>query len=147
MRIALLGLIAVLTTLSIACAGTARDEPASSQVTLRDFLLQPSGLLFSLHPTEARIVVSATANKPLRVCEDGTTFSTHWQGGCRKLGKLPLALPPSGGAVHVAFRVMPSSAAAAHVAILRVRWHCVDHAFIVVRGKSRVRRSSPSFDC
>lgn len=124
-----------------------REAPSISQVTLRGFVLKPSGLTFSFHPTEARIVVAAVANERLRVCEDGTTFSNHWKGGCRTLALLPLALPTSGGAVHVGFRVMPSRAAAVRVTILRVRWHCVDHAFIIVRGATRVGRVSPSFDC
>jgi hypothetical protein len=118
-----------------------------SQVTLRGFVLPPSGLLFSLHPTDAPIVVTAISNALLRVCEGGTTFAGHWTGGCRSLARRPLALPASGGAVHVAFRVLPSGRAAAHVAMLRLRWHCVDHAFIVLRGGSRLGRTSPSFDC
>jgi hypothetical protein len=65
----------------------------------------------------------------------------------RMLARLPLALPTSGGAVHVGFRVMPARAAAVRVMILRVRWHCVDHAFIIVRGATRVGRVSPFFDC
>jgi hypothetical protein len=125
----------------------ARQSPSISQVTLRGFVLKPSGLLFSLHPAEARIVLTAVAHERLRVCEDGTTFSNHWQGGCRTLARLPLALPTSGGAVHVGFRVMPSRAAAVRVTILRVRWHCVDHAFIIVRGATRTGKVSPSFDC
>jgi hypothetical protein len=125
----------------------AREAPSTSQVTLRDFVLTPSGLLFGFHPTEARIVVTAVANERLRVCEDGSTFSNHWQGGCRTLARLPLALPTSGGAVHVGFRVLPARAAAVRVSILRVRWHCVDHAFTIVRGATRLGRVSPSFDC
>jgi hypothetical protein len=147
----MLSLIAVLIVLSADYARpgarTVQEKPAISQMTLRAFVLRPQGLLVSLHPTEARIVVTAIATESLRVCEDGTTFSRYWNGGCRRLGRLPLALPTSGGAMHVGFRVMPSSAAGTRVAILRVRWHCVDHDFIVVRGATRVGRASPSFDC
>jgi hypothetical protein len=125
----------------------AQQTPSTSQVTLRAFVLPPSGLLFSLHPTEARIVLTATASEPLKVCEDGTTFSRHWTGGCRRLARLMLALPTSGGAVHVGFRVMPSGAAATRVTILTVRWHCVDHDFIVVPGSTRGGHGSPTFDC
>jgi methionine-rich copper-binding protein CopC len=125
----------------------AQQKPSTSKVTLRAFVLRPSGLLFSLHPTEARIVVNATANEALRVCEDGTTFSRHWAGGCRKLTRLPVALPTSGGAVHVGFRVMPSGATAARVTMLTVRWHCVDHDFILVHGNTRVRNVTPTFNC
>ena len=46
---------------------------------------------------------------PLKVCELGTTFSTYWKGGCRRLGGPQMALPTSGGAVHIGFRVLPSS--------------------------------------
>jgi methionine-rich copper-binding protein CopC len=125
----------------------AQQKPSTSKVTLRAFVLRPSGLLFSLHPTEARIVVSATANEALRVCEDGTTFSRHWAGGCRRLTRLPVALPTSGGAVHVGFRVMPSGATAIRVTMLTVRWHCVDHDFILLHGSTRVGHPSPTFDC
>jgi len=146
MRVALLTLTVVLTVASVGSAG-AREKPAISQVTLREFVLQPSGLLFNVHPTEARIVVTAIATNALRVCEDGTTFSHYWTGGCRRLARMPLALPTSGGAVHVGFRVLPAGAAATRVTILRLRWHCVDHDFIVVRGSTHVRRTSPIFDC
>jgi hypothetical protein len=152
-RVALLTLVAALAGSAAAFghvaarASSAREKPSISQVILRDFVLQPSGLLFSLHPTEARIVVSATASERLQVCEDGTTFSNHWKGGCRTLTRLPLALPTSGGAVHVGFRIKPSSAVRTQVTLLRVRWHCVDHALIIVRGATRVGRVSPSFDC
>jgi hypothetical protein len=61
----------------------AQHQPSTSHVTLRAFLLRPAGLLFSLHPTEARVVVTADANEALKVCEDGTTFSRHWTGGCQ----------------------------------------------------------------
>jgi len=125
----------------------AHEKPSISQVTLRAFVLRPSGLLFSFHPTEARIVVTAVANERLRVCEDGTTFSHYWNSGCRALARLPLTLPTSGGAVHVGFRVMPSRAAAVRVTTLRVRWHCVDHAFTIIRGATRTGPVSPSFDC
>jgi hypothetical protein len=163
MRVALLTLMAGLSASTAASAGAvfhiwvghvahagpvaAREAPSISQVTLRAFVLRPSGLLFSFHPTEARIVLTAVANERLRVCEDGTTFSHYWKGGCRTLARLPLALPTSGGAVHVGFRVMPSRAVAARVTTLRVRWHCVDHAFIIIRGATRTGPTSPSFDC
>ena len=122
-------------------------RPSISEVILRNFVLRPSGVLFSFHPTDARIRITASANQRLKVCEDGTTFSSHWQGGCRTLTRLPLQLPTSGGAVHVGFRVMPLRAAATHVTILRIRWHCVDHDFIIVRGATHLERASPTFDC
>ncbi len=119
-----------------------------SQATLGGFVLKPSGLLFSLHPTEAHIVVSAVADERLKVCEDGTTFLHYWKGGCRTLGHLPVALPTSGGAVHIGFRVMPlNGGSSARITNLRVRWHCVDHDFILVRGTTRVRSPLPTFDC
>lgn len=125
-----------------------RAAPSMSQVALGGFVLKPSGLLFSLHPTEARIVLSAVADERLKVCQDGTTFSHHWRGGCRSLARVPLALPTSGGAVHVGFRVMPSKGGtSARITTLRVRWHCVDHDFILVRGTTRVRLPLPTFDC
>jgi hypothetical protein len=118
-----------------------------STVVLRDFLLKPSGILFGMHPTEARIVVIATALAPLKVCEVGTTFSTYWNGGCRRLVGRPMALPTSGGAVHIGFRVMPSSGRPTRVRTLRVRWHCVDHYFGLLRGTTAVRAVTPTFDC
>ena len=126
----------------------AQDAHSISKVALGDFVLKPSGILFSFHPTDARIVLSAVADERLRVCEDGTTFSHYWTGGCRVLTRLPLSLPTSGGAVHVGFRVLPStSGASARITNLRVLWHCVDHDFILMRGTTRVRRPIPTFDC
>ena len=108
-------------------AHTARRHRTSASVVLRDFLLKPSGILFAMHPTEARIVVSAAAAGPLKVCQLGTTFLTYWKGGCRRLGGPQTTLPTSGGAVHIGFRVLPSSGRPTRVIALRVRWHCVDH--------------------
>lgn len=149
MRFQVVALTTVLVIAAPLSANTiwARQARSVSHVTLRSFVLRPSGLLFSLHPTEARIVVIATANKPLRVCEDGTTFSRHWTGGCRRLTRLPLALPTSGGAVHVGFHVKPSGATATRVTVLTVQWHCVDHDFILLRGSTRLGHASPTFDC
>jgi hypothetical protein len=100
-----------------------------------------------MHPTDARITLAAAADPPLKVCRLGTTFSTHWRGGCRRLAERPLALPTSGGAVHVGFRVLPSNGRAMRVVTLRVRWHCVDHYFAIMRGKTDVRGANPTFDC
>ena len=123
----------------------AREQ--SSAVSLRSFRLEPAGILFGLHPTEARIVVSAATSAPLKVCQLGTTFSHYWAGGCRRLAGRPIALPTSGGAVHVGFRVLPADGRATRVTALRVRWHCVDHYFSLLRGNTRVRVSRPTFDC
>lgn len=123
------------------------DRPSASAVQLKDFLLKPPGILFAMHPTEARITVIATASAPLKVCEFGTTFSTYWRGGCRRLARRPLALPTSGGAVHIGFRVLPSTGHTTRVATLRVRWHCADHFFALLPGRTAVRRASPTFDC
>ena len=126
-------------------AGPTR-RPLSSAVSLGAFRLKPSGILFGMHPTEARIVITGTAAAPLEVCQLGTTFSTNWEGGCRRLGRRPLALPTSGGAVHVGFRVLGSGGRATRVAALRVRWHCVDDNFLL-RGTTGARRPTPTFDC
>jgi hypothetical protein len=109
--------------------------------------LKPSGILFAMHPTEARIIVIAIAAAPLKVCQFGTTFSTHWKGGCRRLVGPQIALPTSGGAVHIGFRVLPSNGRPTRVMALRVRWHCLDHYFGLLRGKTVVRSSLPVFDC
>ncbi|MDX6401943.1 MAG: hypothetical protein QOF27_2549 [Gaiellaceae bacterium] len=122
------------------------QRPLSSAATLGAFRLNPSGILFGMHPTEARIVITAKAAAPLKVCQFGTTFSTYWKGGCRRLGRKPLALPTSGGAVHVGFRVLGWNGRATRVASLRVRWRCVDHYFLL-RGTSPARYASPVFDC
>jgi hypothetical protein len=100
-----------------------------------------------MHPTEARIIIIAAAATPLKVCQFGTTFSTYWKGGCRQLGKRPMALPTSGGAAHVGFRVLPSNGRPTRVMALRVRWHCVDHYFALLREKTMVRSASRVFDC
>jgi hypothetical protein len=88
---------------------TRRSHAPASAVVLRDFLLKPSGILFGMHPTEARIVVSGTVAAPLKVCQFGTTFSTYWRGGCRRFIGQAIALPTSGGAVLIGFRVLPSN--------------------------------------
>jgi hypothetical protein len=100
-----------------------------------------------MHPTDARITLVVAAAAPLKVCQLGTTFSTHWKGGCRRLAERPLALPTSGGAVHIGFRILPSNGRATRVISLRVRWHCVDHYFALMRGKTEIRTTSPVFDC
>ena len=123
------------------------SDASASLVVLKDFVLKPAGTVFAMHPTEARIVVIATAAAPLEVCQFGTTFSTYWKGGCRRLLRRPLALPTSGGAVHIAFRVLPSNGRLTRVIALRVRWHCVDHNFGLLRGKTVVRSTRPIFDC
>jgi hypothetical protein len=122
-------------------------HPAELQVVLGAFVLEPSGIRLSMHPTEARITISVTAASPLKVCEVGTTFSRHWSGGCRRLGRRPLALPTSGGAVHIGFRVAPSNRRLTRVSRLVVRWHCVDHFFVLGHGATRVHATRPIFDC
>lgn len=127
---------------------TAADHrPASSRVSLKTFVLQPSGILFYLHPTDAPITLTATAEFPLKICQDGTSFSTYWKGGCRHLGRRALALPRSGGAMHVGFRVLPLRGRPTRIEALSVRWHCVDHAFAFLRGPTLVRNVYPIFDC
>jgi hypothetical protein len=123
------------------------SRPGISSVALAAFSLARSGILFAMHPTEARITLTATAAAPLKVCELGTTFSTYWQGGCLRLAGRPLRLPTSGGAVHVGFRILPLAGRETHVTALRVRWHCVDHYFSLLRGKSDVPTATPLFDC
>jgi hypothetical protein len=134
---------------SVAAGETVRQNRTSvSTVTLRAFQLKPSGLLFGMHPTEARIVITATAASPLKVCQLGTTFSRNWKGGCRKLEARPLMLPTSGGPVHIGFRVLPWNGNATRVSTLRVRWHCVDHYFVLLRGSAtHVRNPKAVFDC
>ena len=126
---------------------TRGTDPSASAVVVRDFLLKPSGILFTMHPTEARIMITATAVTPLKVCQFGTTFSVYWKGGCRRLVGRPLTLPTSGGAVHIGFRVPPSSDRLTRVIALRVRWHRVDHNFGLLHGKTVVRSTRPIFDC
>ena len=100
-----------------------------------------------MHPTEARITVTTTADTRLSVCEIGTTFSHYWTGGCRHLDRRSLALPTSGGAVHIGFRVSPLGSRPVRISHLIVRWHCVDHFFALGRGSTRVRAPRPIFDC
>jgi hypothetical protein len=126
---------------------TRQGRAPASAVVLRDFSLKPSGILFGMHPTEARIIVIAEAAAPLKVCEFGTTFSMYWKGGCRRLDRGRTALPTSGGAVHIGFRVLPSNGRTTRVASLQVRWHCVDHYFALLHGRTVVGRASPIFDC
>jgi hypothetical protein len=122
------------------------SRPGISSVAFPEFSLARSGILLGVHPTEARITLTATAG-PLKVCELGTTFSSYWHGGCLRLAGRPLRLPTSGGAVHVGFRILPVAGRETHVTALRVRWHCVDHYFALLRGKSDVAAATPLFDC
>jgi hypothetical protein len=123
------------------------SRPGISSVTLAAFSLAPSGILLGIHPTEARITLTASAAAPLHVCEFGTTFSNYWRGGCRRLAREPLRLPTSGGAVHVGFRILPLDGRKTRVAALQVRWHCVDHYFALLGGKTDVSTAAPQFDC
>jgi hypothetical protein len=123
------------------------SRPEVSSITLAAFSLARSGILLGMHPTEARVTLTATAVAPLKVCELGTTFSSNWQGGCLRLAGRPLRLPTSGGAVHVGFRILPLAGRETHVTALRVRWHCVDHYFALLRGKSDGPTATPLFDC
>lgn len=116
-------------------------------MSLGAFVLQSPGLVFWMHPTEARVTLAATADTRLTVCEVGTTFSHYWTGGCRQLNQRPLALPTSGGAVHVGFGVSPPGRGPARITQLIVRWHCVDHFFALGHGSTRVRVPNPIFDC
>jgi hypothetical protein len=116
-------------------------------VALSAFTLRPRGITFFMHPTDAPILVTATAAAPLKVCEVGTTFSSYWRGGCRWLLKTVLALPASGGAMHVGFRIRPATDRSIHVRRLRVQWHCVDHFYVLQRGGTAVPTALPVFDC
>jgi hypothetical protein len=124
-----------------------KGRPRISSVALPAFTLARSGILFGMHPTEARITLTVAAAAPLQVCELGTTFSRYWPGNCLRLAGRPLRLPTSGGAVHVGFRILPLDWRDTHVTALRVRWHCVDHSFALLRGKSDVPTATPQFDC
>jgi hypothetical protein len=137
---------------SFASVGTGHTVRQSrtyvSTVTLSAFRLKPSGILFGMHPTEARTLITATAAAPLKVCQLGTTFSRNWKGGCRKLDARPLMLPTSGGAVHIGFRVLPWNGNTTRVSTLRLRWHCVDHYFTLLRGSTTLAQNTHAiFDC
>lgn len=108
-------------------------------------MLRPRGIVFWMHPTQARIKITTPAR--LDICEIGTTFSHYWVGDCRHVRSGTLSLPTSGGAVHIGFRVRPSSRHGVHIAILAVQWHCVDNFFLVERGSTRVVVPAPSLDC
>ena len=130
----------------VAAAGSLRY----SQTTLRAFTLKPAGIVLQLHPTEARIRVNVTASGPLKACEYrgswGSPFSQHWSR-CLNLGSQVVALPSSGGAIHVSFVIVPTGGQATHVTALLLRWHCVDHYFDLKPGATRVHASQPTFDC
>jgi hypothetical protein len=98
-----------------------------------------------MHPTDARIRITGEAR--LNVCEVGTTFSHYWMGGCRQLRSGSVALPTSGGAVHIGFRVTPASGHAVAISNLAVRWDCVDHFFLLEPVLTRVSAPRPIFDC
>jgi hypothetical protein len=68
-------------------------------------------------------------------------------GGCRQLRSGSVALPTSGGAVHIGFRVTPASGHAVAISNLAVRWDCVDHFFLLEPDLTRVSAPRPIFDC
>lgn len=145
--VVLLSILAYVLKDNGASTGKSTRRPRIASVTFAAFSLGRSGILLGMHPTEARIMLTATAAAPLKVCQFGTSFSSYWQGGCRRLARQPLRLPTSGGAVHVGFRILPLEGRETRVSALRVRWHCVDHYFSLVRGTSDVPTATPLFDC
>lgn len=155
--VAPIALGSVMVLLAVAGVATARSHPASQHASGRpstslaavdSFILPPHGIALWMHPTGAPITISASAVGRLKVCEVGTTFSTYWRGGCRFLRRGELALPTSGGAVHVGFWIRAVSTNAVRVERLRIRWHCIDHFFLLPRGSTHVRLAAPVvFDC
>jgi hypothetical protein len=133
------------------CANSkASRGPEESAAALAAFsLVPPHGIVLWMHPTQARIVVSVgPSGGRLKVCEVGTTFSYYWRGGCRRFVGGHAVLPSSGGAVHIGFRIVPTGKRAVKVDQLHVRWHCVDHLFVVQRGSTKARlRGQVVFDC
>lgn len=124
---------------------TARSR--SSLVTLTQFTVPPDGIAFFMHPTQAPIVLAVSTEAKLKVCEVGTTFSTYWHGGCRRLPNGVLALPSSGGAMHVGFRIRPATKSPTPVNHLRIQWHCVDHFYVQQGGGTAGPKALPRFDC
>lgn len=124
-------------------------HPSVSQVVLSGFTLRPRGVVFFVHPTDARIRLAATTNAVLKVCQvSSAAFPFHtWKGGCRRLGRRTLALPSSGGFSHIGFRLAPADGRPAELRRLVVRWHCVDHFFALEHGATRVQVPRPIFDC
>lgn len=143
-------LVAVALLAFASAASSAAGAAHSSGTTLRAFTLKPSGIVIQIHPTEAPIRVSTTASGRLEACEYrgswGSPFSKHWPH-CLKLGRLPLNLPTSGGAIHVSFLIAPIAGKATKVTTLVLRWHCVDHFFDVKPGATRLQIPRPTFDC
>jgi hypothetical protein len=144
-------LVIIVLSIATACGSgsshsrTAARRPAASRVVLRDFVLQQRGVVFWMHPTEARIRITGGAR--LNVCEVGTTFSHYWIGGCRELRSGSVTLPTSGGAVHIGFRVKPANGHAVAISNLALRWHCVDHFCLLEPDLTRVHATRPIFDC
>lgn len=145
-----MGLRIAICTLTVVAACTivaSADGRKSSSVTLSEFSLEPAGVSFTMHPSAARIVLAARASAMLEVCQSGTSFAGSWSGGCRRMAHGRLALPSSGGLLHVSFRVVPLLRQTTPVASLVIRWHCIDHAFALDAGATRVRGEGATFDC
>lgn len=103
----------------------AEKPPRVSHLVLEEFVLGRRGLVVELHPTARSIRIEASTQKPLHVCQLGTTFAGAWRGGCRSLRR-PLYLPATSGGLHVAFRVVSRTGEPARVRRLDLRWHCTD---------------------
>ena len=128
--------------------GRASARPGASLAALGAFTLPQRGIELWMHPTSAPIGVSSAGGALLKACEVGTSFSRYWRGGCRRLVGGRLTLPGSGGAMHVGFRIVPVAGRAVRIRGLRVRWHCVDHFFVLERRASSARVVAPVvFDC
>jgi hypothetical protein len=147
-----IGLLIGVACLATSCGASrslppaAAAHPSVSRVVLGAFTLRQPGIVFFLHPTEARITLVATTSTPLRVCEEAFPFHI-WKGGCRHLGDRLLALPSSGGFSHIGFRLAPADDRSAKIGSIVVRWHCVDHFFALEHPATRVRIQRPIFDC
>ena len=152
-----IGLLVAVACLATSCRGgsgshaspPATAHPPVSRIVLAGFTLRPRGVVFFMHPTEARVTLSATTDALLKACQvSSAAFPFHtWKGGCRHLGHRPLALPSSGGFSHIGFRLAPADGHPAEIARLVVRWHCVDHFFVLEHAGTRVRVPRPIFDC
>jgi hypothetical protein len=138
--------------LAVSCGSGEGQTKASapkpaSYFAVANFSLVPPGILFELHPTDRPILIRASSPTPLKVCQFGTSFAGAWTGGCRTLSGRPLFLPASSGAVHVAFRITTTTAGTTRVARLALSWHCVDHQFGLLRGRTLTPAGHPTFDC
>src|SRR5437588_5714125 len=126
-RIGISGLCVAIVGLMASCGGGGPRAKHESSAEFADFTLVSPGVVFELHPANSPILMSAAADRPLKVCPVGTSFESAWRHGCRALAETPRRLPTTSGAIHVLFRVVPSKGKVSRAKRVSLQWTSRHH--------------------